>query len=62
MKTWLREVLDESTKNVSKWPEWRKQPEHLDEAANSNRINGDLDLVETSIAMQVQTYARQKHL
>lgn len=62
MKSWLREVLDESTNNVSRWPEWRKQPEQLDESGNSNRTNADLDLVETSIAIQVQAYPRQQHL
>jgi hypothetical protein len=62
MQAWLREVLDESTENVSNWPAWKRQSEMLDDAATSDGISADLDLVETSIAVQVVAYPYQEHL
>ena len=47
MKPWLREVLDEATRNVSRWPEWRRYPE-MTGVPFPTTISTDPDLSERS--------------
>jgi len=50
MSTWLLEILDESSKEVSQWPAWRREPEMSSARRNVGGRSLDPDVVESRLA------------
>ena len=44
MKQWLREVLEESAEEVSRWPAWRRSNEIVDQPPSVYEDDEDLDI------------------
>jgi len=48
MATWLREIMDEASREVGEWPAWKKEPE-MSGKYKEQDVSFDPDLVMSNI-------------